>query len=664
MRLSGELMFSFRRLQQELTLSLIMLTLVILLVLGVAGVWIILQSQQLLIRSTQEQVAQRVSQEVDHLISTSTRDVRLMKRLTGFDRRPLAEQQQLLFDFVHGQDGFDYLALYGRNGDLQYKVHRQLPRQNIVLPATEHQVALNSVLDTGSHYYGGLTYDSLSGEPGLLLAIPVVSLEDGLLEQVIVGSLRFRSLWQIMAREARETGREVFLVTNDHRVIAHPNPSMVLSRREFTPDQASKGIGLAGATAIIAEAPLLLGDRQYRVVAEQPMVSIMQAAKTYAVVLLLALVLAFSAAVALGYWLSRRITHPLDQLVAGARQMASGDLNTQIEVSGHNELALLGRQFNSMCEQLRDLITQLRDNANELEIEIDCRRSAELSLKELNRELEQRVEERTRQLSDSLRDLEMAQATLVQSEKLAGLGALVAGIAHELNTPIGNALMMASTLQARSTELMAKAHHGLRRSDLDSYLSLVVEGCEILNASLSQSTRLIASFKQVAVDQTSYQRRHFSLAEVVEEIVLSMAPAIRHQQLRVHQQLDGEVQLDSFPGPLGQILLNLINNAMVHAFDGEAGDFWITASVSGDSLLLEARDNGKGIPPADISKIFDPFFTSRLGQGSSGLGLNIVYNLVKGLLGGEITVSSAQGQGTCFTLQIPLVAPVAVEPPQ
>ncbi|TVP87700.1 MAG: HAMP domain-containing protein [Pseudomonadaceae bacterium] len=657
MRSSGKLMFRFRRLQQELTLSLIMLTLAILLALAVSGVWIILQSQQRVISSTQEQVAQRVSQEVGYLFSMSASDVRLMQKLTGFDQRPLVEQQQLLFDFVHGQESFDYLTLYRASGELEYKVHRQFPREQIVLPQAEHRDALSHVIATGENFYGGLSYDPLSGEPRVLVAFPVVSLEYGRIDQVLIGSLRFRALWQIMAREARGSGREVFLVADDDRVIAHPNPTMVLSRRAFTREQAVAGIGLAGASAIVAEAPLQFGALNYRVVAEQPAVNIFRGAMSHALILLLALVFAFAAAVVLGFWLSRRITQPLDQLVAGAQQIASGDMDTQITVSGRNELALLGQQFNNMCQQLRDLINQLRDNAKALKLEIASRRSAELSLKELNHELEQRVEQRTRQLSESLRNLEMTQASLVQSEKLAGLGALVAGIAHELNTPIGNARMMASTLQARSVELTEKAQQGLRRSDLDSYLALVAEGCQILESSLSQSSRLIASFKQVAVDQTSYQRRSFSLAEVVDEIILSMAPAIRRQGLRVHRQLDNDIQMDSYPGPIGQILLNLINNAMVHAFDGESGDVWIEATTEGGRLLLSLKDNGKGIPEDNLGKIFDPFFTSRLGQGGSGLGLNIVYNLINGLLGGEIEVSSETGQFTCFTLRIPLVAP-------
>lgn len=650
-------MLRFRRLQKELTLALILLTMLILFVVGVAGVWIILEGQQRTVRSIQQQVAQRVSQEVEHILSSAERNLLLTIQSTGFVGLSPTDQERILFDFLHGQQSFSYIALYNADNSLLFQTHRTQPNYAMTLSEQEHATALAAVLETGHTYFGELIYDRVTGEPSVQMAVPVFQHELGRTVQIIAGSLRFRILWQIMAREAQSTERSVFLVADDDRVIAHPDPSMVIAQQKYPIELSQDGYGLKGDSVIVAEWPLQLGEKNYRVISEQPLVSIFQAAYIHGFALAFALLLTLAAAVFFGRWMSRRITRPLDQLVAGVQKITAGELNQEVRVSGRNELAILGGQFNQMQRQLRDLIAQLRNNASVLEEEVASRIAAEQSLTELNYELELRVSERTQQLEQSLTELESAQASLVQSEKLAGLGSLVAGIAHELNTPIGNSLMMASTLQARTRELTKLMAEGLRKSDLDSYLLMVNEAGQILTASLNQSARLISSFKQVAVDQTSYQRRIFSLKEIIEEVILTMAPSIRHQQLRIEQKIDGSIELDSFPGPIGQILLNLVNNAMVHAFEGKSGDLWITSEADSEMVVLAVRDNGQGIAPDNLKRIFDPFFTSRLGQGGSGLGLNIVYNLVNGLLGGSIDVTSTLGRGTCFTISIPLVAP-------
>lgn len=650
-------MINFNKLQQEIVLSLVLLTLVVLLIVGTTGVWIILSSHRTQITSTQEQVARRIGQEVDHILTSSAEHLRHVEQATFFSRHTGEEQAQIMFDFLHGQTAFDHLTLYDIEFEPLFIAHRYLPQHAVSLSAEKHQHAFLSVLNSNNTFFGGLDYDEITGEPTVLIALPILDLESGNIVRVVIASLSFRNIWQMMTRETRNTGRSVFLVADDNRVIAHPNPSMVLARYSSTPQQRQQGVSLDGGAAFIGEWPVLLGERTYRVVAEQPKVSILTAAFRHAGGLVLALVSALAAAVLMGSIMSRRITRPLDQLVAGAHQIAMGDLKQPILVSGRNELAILGQQLDQMREKLADLIAELQDKALVLKDEVSSRRDAEESLKVLNKELEQRVSERTLELTQSLRNLEAAQATLVQSEKLAGLGALVAGVAHELNTPIGNALMMASTLQGRSQEFKDSLRKGVRKSDLERFLAVIDEAGHILGASLSQSSRLISSFKQVAVDQTSYQRRLFSLAEVVDEILISTSPSVRRQGLRIHLCINREIKLDSFPGPLGQILLNMINNTMLHAFDGAEGDLWLEADTAGEVVTLEVRDNGKGIPPANLGRIFDPFYTSRLGQGGSGLGLNIVHNLVKGILGGSIEVSSNIGEGTSFRIKIPVIAP-------
>ena len=308
-----------------------------------------------------------------------------------------------------------------------------------------------------------------------------------------------------------------------------------------------------------------------------------------------------------------------------------------------------------------------------MSIDISEQKKAELAYLELNNSLEQRIVQRTEALSQSnqelnetLLNLQQAQHGLVQSEKLAALGSLVAGIAHELNTPIGNSVMAATTLLDHSLAMQAAVEAGsLRRSMLDQFVADSHTACDILNRNLRRASELISSFKQVAVDQTGAQRRKFQLSEVVDEIVITLGPSLKKTPFKLQSNIDDNLWLDSYPGALGQILVNLINNAVLHAFEGRnQGLIALRAYPSQAGWIeLTITDNGVGISEAHLSKIFDPFFTTKLGQGGSGLGLNIVHNLATGILGGRLEVASQINWGCRFSLSLPCQAPVVSSHP-
>ena len=299
--------------------------------------------------------------------------------------------------------------------------------------------------------------------------------------------------------------------------------------------------------------------------------------------------------------------------------------------------------------------------------DVTDKRRIENEIRELNATLEQRVVKRTeelqqanQELADTLETLSKAQEELVRSEKLAALGSLVAGIAHELNTPIGNSLMVASTLADQTRTLSGNyREHGLKRSTLESYIADAGTAGDILVRNLQRAADLVTSFKQVAVDQTSSQRRRFSVAEVVSEIMLTLWPTLKKSAFKVQQSIPDSLLMDSYPGPLGQVITNLVNNALLHGFEGrQAGNVRITAHLSGEDWIeLAVHDDGVGIPSANLNRIFDPFFTTKLGAGGSGLGLNITHNIVTGVLGGRIRVQSEPGAGSTFILSLPLAAP-------
>ncbi|MCV2368231.1 ATP-binding protein [Roseateles oligotrophus] len=264
----------------------------------------------------------------------------------------------------------------------------------------------------------------------------------------------------------------------------------------------------------------------------------------------------------------------------------------------------------------------------------------------------------------ALMELRQMQRDLIEREKLAALGSLVAGVAHELNTPIGNSLLVASTLRDSSQDFLTElAQGGLRKSQLEQYCRSTQESSSLLMRSLEKAAELVSGFKQLAVDQTSDRRRPFSLQQTCEEVALTLAHVLTRAGHSLTMEVDEDLALDSYPGPLGQVISNLIINATLHGFDGrQGGKMRLSAHAQGaQQVLLSFDDDGHGIAAEHLSKIFEPFFTTRLGQGGSGLGLHISYNIVRNLLGGSISVSSRIGRGTHFEILLPLVAPALGE---
>lgn len=279
--------------------------------------------------------------------------------------------------------------------------------------------------------------------------------------------------------------------------------------------------------------------------------------------------------------------------------------------------------------------------------------------------LEELVAARTAELSAALDTLSLTQEELVRRDKLAALGALVAGVAHELNTPIGNSLMVATTMADQADTLEHSVADGLRRSTLESYFARAHEASAILVRNLQRAAALVASFKQLAVDSSASQRRIFSLSDLLVDMAMPLRiTAIGQRPITIEMDIDAGLTMDSYPGPLTQVIGNMVDNCLVHAFDPDAdGVIRIGASRRArDLVAITIADNGAGIAPDLVARVYDPFFTTKLGSGGSGLGLHVAHNIVTGVLGGRIELHSTPGQGASFTLVLPAVAPGFVTP--
>ncbi|WP_375457646.1 ATP-binding protein [uncultured Enterovirga sp.] len=345
------------------------------------------------------------------------------------------------------------------------------------------------------------------------------------------------------------------------------------------------------------------------------------------------LAIAFVALVALmGIAIGKSISEPLGQLRSDMTAIMAGQYDRRI--AGLNA----------------------RDEIGEMARVVDVFRGNAIEKRKTDEDLRTAKEK----AETTLAEMREMQTTLIEAEKLAALGGLVAGVAHEVNNPVGISLTVASTLANRMDTFAAEIAAGqIRRSRLEAFTNGTRAAASQLVANLQRAAELIQSFKQVAVDRSHAERRSFDLGLATEQILASLRPILRSSRIKLVVDIPDGIVMDSFPGPFGQIVTNLLLNAVHHAFpDGATGTISIVARVSGPAQVrLVFRDDGHGMNEEVQRQAFEPFFTTRRGSGGTGLGLHIVYNLVTQRLGGRIVLSSAEGSGTSFLLVIPMRAP-------
>jgi signal transduction histidine kinase/Flp pilus assembly protein TadD len=264
------------------------------------------------------------------------------------------------------------------------------------------------------------------------------------------------------------------------------------------------------------------------------------------------------------------------------------------------------------------------------------------------------IQETNTTLQEQLETLRRTQTQLAQAEKMASLGTLVAGVAHELNTPIGVAVTAASTLDVRTKDFVKRYQEGgLKKSELDAYVQTAQMGADLTLRNLERAANLIQSFKQVAVDQTTDNKRRIGVKSYIAGIITSLEPKWKTTRHRVELVCDETLEMETYPGAIAQIITNLIDNSLLHGFQGYTEEGIMRIKVENqdpnNQVTITYSDNGKGIPPEVLPRIFDPFFTTKQAQGGTGLGMHIVYNLVTQKLRGEISCHS-DNYGTTFTL--------------
>ncbi|MBE9396793.1 histidine kinase [Pontibacterium sp. N1Y112] len=348
----------------------------------------------------------------------------------------------------------------------------------------------------------------------------------------------------------------------------------------------------------------------------------------------------------------RLITQHLGTMAQYARRLKLDHLDRPL---------ILKRNGKARDDELSQVVDAMNGMRESMLKDMSKRAEAEHALEKLNTELEQRVTDRTQQLEErnqelheTLEKLQATQQQLVESKKLAALGGLVAGVAHEINTPIGIGFTAASFLADQATL------HKQQHPD-DPLADTAVESSQLICQNLERAAQLISAFKQVSVDQSSEQQRQFDLIQYLDEILLSLRPRLKRCNPEVIINGPDHLLLDSYPGSFYQIFTNLILNSLLHGFENQpGGKITITLTPQTDSLKIDYADNGVGIPDGWQYKLFEPFMTTKRNQGCSGLGMHITFNLVSQLLNGHICCVPDES-GAHFQIDLPLVTTASTE---
>jgi len=356
------------------------------------------------------------------------------------------------------------------------------------------------------------------------------------------------------------------------------------------------------------------------------------------------------------------VTRHLIIMAEFARTTSTKNLDEKLvlkrkDSGGIDEISMMLKAINDTKSNLKKLIKSSNESVK-MQLEIAQRAQKEQSYKSFQKEIEgknEKLADSNSELESAIQELESTQDKLVNSEKMAALGGMVQGVAHELNTPIGLSITGASHIMndtAKIAELLAD--NKMKKSDLDDYLEETGNLTKSICVSLDKAANLIRSFKLVSVEQHEELLQYFDVRDNLVDILYSIGPALKEKNIKIINQIDKGITLCSFPGVFYQMYTNLINNALLHAFENsQSGEITICADYSANMLNLSFKDNGCGMSEAVLKKVFDPFFTTKRANGGTGLGMNIIYNLVSDKLLGTLEVHSVQGDGTTFSFSIP-----------
>lgn len=500
--------------------------------------------------------------------------------------------------------------------------------------------------------------------PILSMSAPVFK-SDGMFAGTLLGSFALLDknyAGPLVGRKVGQSGY-LYLTTRDRIMLMHPKPERILTTiakvgqnlgLDRALDQGFEGaIETTNSTGLHALATFVgVPSLDWVLASNFPMAEVREPLLNSLREMAIGAVIMTFLLFAVVMLLVRRVMRPVRQLTERLSDLGRG-VPRPIDFPVGGELGIMAGAFNQMVGAL---------TASE-----QARSEKEREVNKLNQFLEDRVRERTLALEHANAELQQTlevnvhmQDELVRKEKQAALGRMVAGMAHELNTPIGNALLVVSGLHQVTKEFGKKAKDGvLKRSDLVNYESKCLNAADLAERSLTRAALMVTNFKQVALDQTAGERRTFDLGDTIRETLESLEHLIKSRPVKLYADLARGLEMDSYPEAVRQLVAIFYMNALGHGFSADAaGEIWITCKKEApSSVVLVFKDTGRGITAEHIDKVFDPFFKTSMGLGGMGLGLSIAHNIVTGLLGGTMSVTSEPGQGAAFRTRFGRTSP-------
>ncbi|GJE62253.1 sensor histidine kinase [Methylobacterium trifolii] len=627
------------RLATKLALALVGLVTIVLLINGAVSVWLNYREARRAAFQVQQEKARGAAERVDTFISEIESQIGWTAR-AEWRRVPLEQQRYDFIRLLRQAPAITEVAYLDPAGKEQLRVSRLEP--DVVGSGKDYATDTRFVSAIADKVWFGPVYLRRGSEPYMTVAVSHSGRDPG----VTVAEVNLKLIWDVVSVIRVGTKGYAFVVTSTGRLVAHPDLSFVLrdsdlSRRpevaqalahigsEKQSPSSSSQIATVTNEDTVLSAHAVIRRVGWIVFVQLPLSEAIAPVYVSLIQTLVLLILGILLATVAGTLLARRLVVPIQRLQEGAERFGVGDLSQRISIKTGDEIEILADRFNLMAGRVQEAYETL----------------------------EAKVEERTRDLNRSLDDLHMAQDRLVQSEKLASLGHLVAGVAHEINTPLGIALTTATTICGETGAFRARLSAGpLSRSRLQHFVDRVDEGADLLYANLTRAADLVHGFKQVAVDRSSDEHRSFVLDVWLNELVASLQPLLRNGGHVIRQECPFGLTVETHPGALGQVVTNLISNAVIHAFEARCNGHIIirVSHPSAEYVRIEVADDGRGITPTDLQRVFDPFFTTARSSGSTGLGMHIVHNLVTVKLNGRIDVNSTVGRGTIVSVEIPI----------
>lgn len=597
-------------------------------------------------RAQVHQSSQLAGETVKIFWDEVVRSMNLLARIRGFAELEPEQAFPLIEALSRQNSAFELVALYDKEGNViaQTSLYGKKSAPNV-----SSENFFRRSLNRHEEFVSAPTYHPDLDAHFVQLSVPVRDQQDKV-NGVLVASINLQPLRYRLAQVSNTIGGTTYLVDGQYQLIASGSKidsAMLASvRKVLTQPALQKQLQISGHAALDLysgiEGDKVLGNlyrvfgTPWTVVAE---VSYDKVLAPIHKIIYLSLGGAL-VAMLIVFWVSRvltrRITEPLQMLTHAAKQVSQGEYQPKLEIHSPVEFVLLSEAFNDMALQVKEAIE---------------------SLQKLNDELEHRVSERTKTLSETLSYLQRTQSELIQREKMAALGELVAGVAHEINTPIGICVTASSHIAHDLKQLKnALETQNLTASMLQEFIEDTDNALTLMGSNLHRGSQLINDFKKVAVDQSHDDVRAFLLVEYVRAVANSLTPSLKMKKHKVLVEGVEELEVVHNPGAFSQIITNLIMNSVIHGF-GERAEGLIHIQVQdserADEVVVEYSDNGAGMDQEQCEKVFNPFYTTRRGAGGSGLGGNIIFNLVTQVLKGTIEVHSEIGQGVHFTIRFP-----------